>query len=397
MAGRWSGRLFGESRDEDEAMRRAREAMTAAFLDLDGRQRIAESSVAASNRLYPDKGVHRQWQAVRDSCYEVGSRYLELCDAADAGRATVSDLDATTRALIDAAHLVDEFYGTHRAHLEHAASLLDAIPRIARESRAAADAARRSAAGPFAGYSSIRAGLAAVDEASLLLAGADAQGDIRAVRDAAARLHDAAAELGSALAAAPDRERQARNALSSVTTRIAAVRHRAGDLGPAYSSILREFNAASSDDLVGNDRESVRLIDRSAALFAEAGAALAAGDPDLALELTARVRAMLADAEGLVDAVTDRLRLLREIRADPRSKVDAVRFRLRDAQLLAVNSGLAAEWGSALDAQVDRIERAVDRLTGTHPDYWAFITDLDAVSSFVAGIVQRMRGQSATP
>ncbi|PTR22985.1 hypothetical protein C8K36_110168 [Rhodococcus sp. OK519] len=378
-------------------MRRAREAMTAAFLDLDGRQRIAESSVAASNRLYPDKGVHRQWQAVRDSCYEVGSRYLELCDAADAGRATVSDLDATTRALIDAAHLVDEFYGTHRAHLEHAASLLDAIPRIARESRAAADAARRSAAGPFAGYSSIRAGLAAVDEASLLLAGADAQGDIRAVRDAAARLHDAAAELGSALAAAPDRERQARNALSSVTTRIAAVRHRAGDLGPAYSSILREFNAASSDDLVGNDRESVRLIDRSAALFAEAGAALAAGDPDLALELTARVRAMLADAEGLVDAVTDRLRLLREIRADPRSKVDAVRFRLRDAQLLAVNSGLAAEWGSALDAQVDRIERAVDRLTGTHPDYWAFITDLDAVSSFVAGIVQRMRGQSATP
>ncbi|WP_258557923.1 hypothetical protein [Rhodococcus sp. AG1013] len=397
MAGRWSGRFFGESRDEDEAMRRARETMTAAFLDLDGRQRIAESSVAASNRLYPDKGIHRQWQSVRDGCYEVGSRYVATCDDADSGRATVTDLDATTRALIDAAHLVDEFYGSHRAHLEHAASLLDAIPRIAVEAQSAADAACRSAVGPYAGYSSVRAGVAAIDEASLLLAGAGAQDDIRRVRDAAARLNDAVAELGSALAAAPDRERQARNALSSVTTRIAAVRNRAADLGPAYSSILREFNAASSDDLVGNDRESVRLIEQSEVLFAEAQAALAAGDPDLASELTARVRATLVDAEGLVDAVTDRLRLLRDVRTDPRAKVDAVRFRLRDAQLLAVNSGLAVEWGSALDAQVDRIERAVDRLAGTHPDYWAYITELDAVSSFVAGIVQRMRGQSATP
>ncbi len=371
--------------------------MTAAFLDLDGRQRIAESSVAASNRLFPDKGILRQWQSVRDGCYEVGTRYLELCDVADTGRVAVAEVDATTRALIDAAHRVDGFYGAHRAHLEHAASLLDAIPRIAAEAQAAAEAARRSAAGPYAGYSSVRAGVAAIDEASLLLAGAVAQDDVNRVRDAAARLNDAVAELGSALSAAPDRERQARQALSSVTTRIAAVRHRAGDLGPAYSSILREFNAASSDDLVGNDRESVRLIDRSQALFVEAESALAAGDPDLALDLTARVRATLADAEGLVDAVTDRLRLLREVRADPRARVDAVRFRLRDAQLLAVNSGLAAEWGSALDAQMDRIERAADRLTGTHPDYWAYVTDLDAVSSFVAGIVQRMRGQAATP
>lgn len=371
--------------------------MTAAFLDMDGRQHIAESSVAASNRLFPDKGLHRQWQSVRDGCYEVGGRYVDLCDAADSGRATVADLDATTRALIDAARLVDEFYNAHRAHLEHAVSLLEAIPQVAARAQSAADAARRSAVGPFAGYSSVRAGVAAVDEASLLLAGAGAQDDIRGVRDAAARLDDAVADLESALTAAPDRERQARNTLASVTTRIAAVRHRARDLGPAYSSILREFNAASSDDLVGNDRESVRLTEQADVLFGQAESALAAGDPDLALEMAARVRATLADAEDLVDAVTDRLRLLREVRADPRAKADAVRFRLRDAQLLAVNSGLAAEWGSALDAQVDRIERAADRLTGTHPDYWAYITELDAVSTFVAGIVQRMRGQSATP
>ncbi|QBJ98837.1 hypothetical protein ERC79_19800 [Rhodococcus sp. ABRD24] len=371
--------------------------MTAAFLDMDGRQRIAEASVSASNQLFPEKGLRGLWLPVRDTCYEAGGRYVAMCEAGDRDRVAAVDLTATTRSLVDAARRVDEFYEAHRGHLEHAASLLAAIPRVAAEAQSAGSAARQRAVGQFAGYSSVRAGVAAIDEASLLLSGARAQDDVRSVRDAAARLNSAAAELESALAAAPNREREAQKALSSVSTRIAAVRHRAGELGPAYSSILREFNAASSDDLVGNDTESARLIDESEVLLAEAKDALVGGDPDLALELTARVRARLSDAEGVVAAVTDRLRLLREVRAEPRAKVDAVRFRLRDAQLLAVNSGLAAEWGSALDAQVDRIERAVDGLTGTHPDYWAYITELDAVSTFVAGIVQRMRGQSATP
>jgi len=106
------------------------------------------------------------------------------------------------------------------------------------------------------------------------------------------------------------------------------------------------------------------------------------------------VRGELSVAEDLVDAVTGRLATLRAIRENPQAKVDEVRFRLRDAQHLAVQRGLTAEWGSVLDAQLDRIDRAVDALTGVHPDYWAYARDLDAVADFIAGVVARMRGRT---
>jgi hypothetical protein len=92
--------------------------------------------------------------------------------------------------------------------------------------------------------------------------------------------------------------------------------------------------------------------------------------------------------------VTDRLATLRAVKENPESKVRDVRFRLRDAQHLAVQRGLTAEWGSVLDAQLNRIDRAVDALTGVHPDYWAYVKDLDAVSTFITGVVNRMRGRN---
>ena len=108
----------------------------------------------------------------------------------------------------------------------------------------------------------------------------------------------------------------------------------------------------------------------------------------------AAIRAELSRAEELVDAVTARLATLRSVRQNPGAKVDEVRFRLRDAQHLAVQRGLTAEWGSVLDSQLSRIDRAVDALTGVHPDYWAYVRDLDAVSTFIAGVVDRMRGRT---
>ena len=96
-----------------------------------------------------------------------------------------------------------------------------------------------------------------------------------------------------------------------------------------------------------------------------------------------------------VDAVLDRLRLLREVRADPRGAEQRVRFRLRDAQLFAVNHRLVDEWGSVLDAQADRIERAKGVLDRIHPDYWSYLTQLRAVDDRITEIVSRMRGQVA--
>lgn len=217
---------------------------------------------------------------------------------------------------------------------------------------------------------------------------------VGAVREAANRLDAASKELADALAQAPSRAAAASTAIVSVRTRLAAARTRAEGVGAAYSALLREFNAASSADLSDNERESQRAIAAADDALSRARAAAAENDPELALELTTTARGNLAEAEQQVDAVTKRLTLLREVRENPQDKAKAVRFRLRDAQMLAVGRGLAAEWGSVLDAQAERIDRITGALSGRHPDYWAYVTELDAVADFIAGVVDRMRKQS---
>ena len=107
-----------------------------------------------------------------------------------------------------------------------------------------------------------------------------------------------------------------------------------------------------------------------------------------------RARSALANAEQLVDGVTDRLNELRVVQKDPPAAAGRVRFQIRDAQLLAVNLGLVEQWGSVLDAQVLRVDRAVATLTGRHPDYWGYLVDLRAISDFVTGVVNKMKDEA---
>jgi hypothetical protein len=54
---------------------------------------------------------------------------------------------------------------------------------------------------------------------------------------------------------------------------------------------------------------------------------------------------------------------------------------VRDAQRLVVDRGLVREFGPILDAQSVRLQNAQDRLTGVHPDYWLYLTELRASPS----------------
>lgn len=162
-------------------------------------------------------------------------------------------------------------------------------------------------------------------------------------------------------------------------------------VGPAMSALLREFSAASSNDLANNGRQAQQAVDTADAELSRARAALNNHDPEQTLELTTSARGHLATAEERADAVTDRLTLLRQVRDQPQERAKTVRFKLRDAQMLAVNNGLVPQWGSVLDAQAERLDRVTGALVGRHPDYWTYVSELDAISAFIAGVVDRMR------
>lgn len=399
VAGRRRG-WFRPSRDNQWVVQ-AREVLTSAFLDMDRRQSIAETAANASAQMFPERGVMALWEPVRSRCYDAAGAYLALnerldqAEREDAPRVPQPEIDAVVRRLAEAASGVDEFYRGNQAHLEHAVAVYGSVPQLVAQVRGAAEQALVAMAdSAYAGYPSVRTAATAVDEGLITLDAAAARG-VGAAREAATRLETLTRALSRALEEAPGKQHSATTALSSASTRLAAARTRRERIGPAFSTLLREFNAASSADLANNERESQIAIDAADADLSRARAALAKNDPEQALDLTTSARAHLATAEEKVDAVTDRLTLLREVRADPQQKVKAVRFKLRDAQMLAVHRGLVAEWGSVLDAQSDRIDRATAGLTGRHPDYWAYVSELDASAAFIAGVVDRMRRTDA--
>lgn len=366
---------------------------------MDKRQSIASSGVDAVRSLGTGRTLAAEWAPAEKACFDAGAAYLaavEQFDGIVTPRAQAAFQNAAS-GLGEAAQAVDRFYSAHREELEQARSALAATPRLAQDARSLADKAQLAVAEAdpaFVDYPSVRRAWRAVDEAVASLDAATASRDASGARTAAASVREAADALEKAVTAAPARSQEARSALASVRTRVEAVNTRFDRLAPAFSSLLREFNAASSADLSGNERLASRHIEQASEDLSAARASSGSGNPEQALDYIAQARAHLSDAEHLVDAVTDRLEMLREMKADPTRKEQSVRFTLRDAQQLAVNRGLVAEWGSVLDAQLARIDRATAALTGTHPDYWSYLQDLNSISGFITGVVDRMRGSA---
>ncbi|MCJ0978887.1 hypothetical protein MTX35_14320 [Rhodococcus sp. ARC_M12] len=358
---------------------------------MDKRQSIASAGVEATTALRPQDRLAGRWADTEKQCFDAGAAYLAAVDQFDGitTAAARSAFDRATALLYDASAAVDRFYDAHRATLEQASAQFAATPRLVQDALAEADAARSTVDEQFVAYPSLRQAWRELDSATTQLQ-ADQRDPLRA-REHAALVRDRAAELRAAVESAPGRLQEARTALASVRTRMEAVRTRSEGIAPAFSSLLREFNAKSSADLSRNERSSARHIEQADEDLRAARSALDAGNPEQSLDLVTQARQHLSDAEQLVDAVTDRVHLLRAVKADPKETENKVRFKLRDAQQLAINRGLVAEWGSVLDAQLARIDRASTALTGTHPDYWSYLQDLDTISDFIAGVIDRMR------
>ncbi len=388
-------RWFPGGPDDDPAAISAYNAMTTAFLQTDRLLADIEDGVAASRDTDPTRDVVSRWAPVRESHAQATSTYLQLQrPEPDSPYAAAAVYQDCTRALEQVSADMTAFRDRFGENLSRARAARQIAAGAVQQARVAANRAvaalDRPESLPFLQYPSV---IAAVDVLAAQIRTLDTVADSADQQEAAAAVTTAAASVHTALSAAPGRGTEAQNAVRSIATRISAVATRADQLGPVRSALLREFSAACSNDLVDNDRIAAAAAAAAEQEVQAARGEITAGRPEAALAHCASARDQLREADAAVDAVTDRLRSLHDVRANPARTADKVRFRLRDAQQLAMQRDLVGEWGSVLDAQVDRIDRACVALDGVHPDYWTYTTDLEAIDRFVSGVVDRMRGR----
>jgi hypothetical protein len=211
-------------------------------------------------------------------------------------------------------------------------------------------------------------------------------------RSSAAQLTLELARSAATLAAeAPQTAASVRSALRSVATRREAATTKIERIEPALSALRREFSEPCSRDLVDAERVARAAVAAAGTALGEAERLAASGDWDDAADAVARARAELGRAEERAQAAADRLTVLREVRADPSKEAATTRFVLRDAQRLVVDRGQVARFGPILDAQSVRLEHAQQRLTGVHPDYWLYLTEMRGLRDRVKSVVDDVR------
>jgi hypothetical protein len=373
-------------------------------MEMESKRTEVDSAVQTSVEFLPLHDMARKWAPVRDICDAATTAYLTaangLEEPSEGGASTTSApnahqlIETARQSLITATAAVTDFEERHRTQLQAAIHEGLGVQRTTEEANRAAHVAERALASAetrFLQYPSVTAASTDLAAARRELAEATLANRRPAARAAAQRVLTSAAQLHAALAEAPGTSVRAQQVVTAVRTRLEAVNNRFATLRPNFSLLLREFPAASSNDLTSNERQAAADIDAARSVLDQAAAAATQGRPEHALQLTTTARQHLARADDLVDAVADRLELLRRIRADPTDKEQRVRFEVRDAQRLAVAAGVVQAWGSVLDAQVARIDRIVDQIRVPRPDYWAYSQALDDVSKFVDATVDKIR------
>jgi chromosome segregation ATPase len=110
----------------------------------------------------------------------------------------------------------------------------------------------------------------------------------------------------------------------------------------------------------------------------------------LALRQLERTRVALTRADEQVRLVMVRLAKLDQLQADPRAPLEPVQFALDEARLLC-RSGAGPEPTQRLEAQAARLKAAPHLIEGEHPDYLAYLAELDAIKAEIAGVVTDVR------
>ena len=375
----------------------ARNALTQAFLALDDEQRAAAAAVAAATELGTARRLDRAWAEIAATGDAATEAYLAATNAFPLdGSGPVAGsraADQRAKAEIDRAReSIRRFRANHSRVLDEAALAVDSLPRTVALARQAVSEARAAVAqAETAGVRSRRAA-DRLAEAEATAAQLDSPGGgLRQRRDAAVRALELARSATGLAADAPRTAQSVRTALTSIATRRAAAATKADQIAPAMSALRREFSDPCSRDLSDARSRAQEAIAAADAAITAAHQDAEAGDWDTAADRVTAARSALARAEDRHEAVTGRLAELRAVRTDPAKVAADTRFVLRDAQRLVVDRGLVREFGPILDAQSVRLQNAQDRLTGVHPDYWLYLTELRGITERVREVVNRAR------
>lgn len=371
------------------------EQMTSEFLASDRIVGEIDTAVSAAAELDPRSSLRAQWVAIRERHSAITAEYLRLTgNADDRFRPQPSEVQACTEALGRINEEMTRFGHDHDAELTRARGALRQDAVLRNDARVATTRAVNALEQTDPRLARLTSVVRVTDD----LAAADAAfaqaSGLAGRRQAARAVIAAAARVEQVLGEAAGYADRAQVVIRSVETLRSAISTRREQVQPTLSTLRREFSAECSTDLEGNDATITAALGRADNALATARGHLTDA-PDLAVSEAEAAREQLSLADDAVDAVLDRLRLLRGVRDDPSAVRRRVSFRLRDAQQFAINHGLVDEWGSVLDAQADRIERAGGALERIHPDYWAYLTQLEAVDRRISEIVDRMRGQVA--
>jgi hypothetical protein len=381
----------------DERVLAARAAATQAFLALDDEQRAVADAVRAADELGVTSRLGREWSEVAAVGDAATSAYLTATQEhpLDGSRPTRGARDADEKALREierAREAIRRFRDAHARVLDEASFALKNLPRTEQEARTALGTARTSVRNAAAAGTRSRRAEEALDEAERAAAGLDAAGTgLRERRAAALRALELARSAAALAAEAPRTAQQVRSALTSIATRRSAAETKAGRIAPSLSALRREFAEPCSRDLTDAEAAARAAIADAEHAAADAGSLADAGHWDEAADRVAAARSALARAEERHDAVVDRLAALRDVRADPARHAADTRFVLRDAQRLVVDRDLVGVFGPILDAQAVRLENAQQRLSGVHPDYWFYLTELRGIRERVRDVVAQAR------
>ncbi|MEU6703204.1 hypothetical protein [Streptomyces wuyuanensis] len=404
---RWFGGR-GESQRADAQA--AKDAAAAAFYELDTAQRDLRISIETITAVDSSPGARRaveEFAALGRRIDEVSHAYITAVDAHDLDR---DDLDPSVavRARTELTGAKDELVRV-KGELDRFARglgpLLDTAETQLARLAPAVERARQSLLAASNALDAVRAsGMRADDLAARLAAlapeltrlneGAGRHGVPETLQRADRVVREAEAIRAEA-ERLPERAAEIDKRLVSLRTRAQALTTRAEGVEPVLSELRRRFTAACWQDLQPVPAEANENVRRAEEKLKEAAKARDEQRWPDATALLGTVRALLNSTDEAVSAAGDRLRRLDAVAKDPEQEIQRTRFAVRDAQRLAMAGRNTPDPHHArpLDESVARLDRAIAGLEGRHPDYWHFLTELEAVRQAVARVVEQIRSE----